>query len=75
MPACISVDDALQRNPDSEQPVSRRASRFEHCLDLRDHEIAQRACIEAPRRQLKPRLRQGRAAEIGDQRFDQIHAE
>ena len=74
MPAGIGIHDALQRNSDSEQPMARRGRRVKHRLDLRDHERAQRVCVERARRERKSRLSDARATEIGDQCLDQVHA-
>ncbi|MGY2934141.1 hypothetical protein ACVWZ6_003743 [Bradyrhizobium sp. GM6.1] len=54
--------------------MARRRRRIEQRIDLRNHEIAQRACIERARRQCKSRLRHAGAPEIRDQRLDQVHA-
>ena len=75
MPAGVGVHDALQRNPDSQQPMARRGRRVKHGIDLRDHEIAQRACIESARRECASRLRQAGATEIRDQSLNQVHAQ
>ena len=75
MPAGVGVHDALQRDPDSQQLMARRRRRIKHRIDLRDHEIAQRARIESARRECKSRLRQARAPEIRDQCLNQVHAD
>ena len=72
MPAGVGVHDALQRNSDSQQLMARRRRRIKHRIDLRDHEIAQRACIESACRECKSRLRQARAPEIRDQRLESM---
>jgi hypothetical protein len=75
MPAGIGVDDALQRDPDSQQPMPRGVGRLEHGIDLRHHEMTQRGRIERTCREFESRLRQGGAAEIRDQCLDHVHAQ